>query len=112
MPDKSGRNDPCPCGSGKKFKQCCLLKVGGSGVKKKLKAVWVNKPAIPQGVNLMERTFGQAIAEAEKNPPSFLTPPLETSQPQPEETSVSEESAATSESQPEETSEPDESATS
>ncbi|HDP5041844.1 SEC-C metal-binding domain-containing protein, partial [Staphylococcus aureus] len=19
-----GRNDPCPCGSGKKFKQCCL----------------------------------------------------------------------------------------
>jgi len=18
-----GRNDPCPCGSGKKFKQCC-----------------------------------------------------------------------------------------
>ena len=21
-----GRNDPCPCGSGKKFKKCCLLK--------------------------------------------------------------------------------------
>ncbi len=21
---KTGRNDPCPCGSGKKFKQCCL----------------------------------------------------------------------------------------
>ncbi|WP_390884613.1 SEC-C metal-binding domain-containing protein [Aeromonas dhakensis] len=21
---KIGRNDPCPCGSGKKFKQCCL----------------------------------------------------------------------------------------
>jgi len=21
---KSGRNDPCPCGSGKKYKQCCL----------------------------------------------------------------------------------------
>jgi hypothetical protein len=20
-----GRNDPCPCGSGKKYKQCCLL---------------------------------------------------------------------------------------
>ncbi len=19
-----GRNDPCPCGSGKKFKKCCL----------------------------------------------------------------------------------------
>ena len=22
--DKVGRNDPCPCGSGKKFKKCCL----------------------------------------------------------------------------------------
>ena len=24
---KVGRNDPCPCGSGKKYKQCCLGKV-------------------------------------------------------------------------------------
>ena len=23
---KPGRNDPCPCGSGKKYKQCCLAK--------------------------------------------------------------------------------------
>ena len=22
--DKVGRNDPCPCGSGKKYKNCCL----------------------------------------------------------------------------------------
>ena len=21
--NKIGRNDPCPCGSGKKYKQCC-----------------------------------------------------------------------------------------
>jgi SEC-C motif-containing protein len=21
--EKVGRNDPCPCGSGKKFKKCC-----------------------------------------------------------------------------------------
>jgi uncharacterized protein YchJ len=21
---ESGRNDPCPCGSGKKFKKCCM----------------------------------------------------------------------------------------
>lgn len=26
--DKTGRNDPCPCGSGRKFKQCCL-QLGG-----------------------------------------------------------------------------------
>ena len=23
---RPGRNDPCPCGSGKKFKQCCASK--------------------------------------------------------------------------------------
>jgi preprotein translocase subunit SecA len=23
---KVGRNDLCPCGSGKKYKKCCLLK--------------------------------------------------------------------------------------
>lgn len=23
---KTGRNDPCPCGSGKKYKRCCLEK--------------------------------------------------------------------------------------
>ncbi|MEW5818456.1 MAG: PBPRA1643 family SWIM/SEC-C metal-binding motif protein [Spirochaetota bacterium] len=23
---KVGRNDPCPCGSGLKFKKCCLIK--------------------------------------------------------------------------------------
>jgi len=22
--EKIGRNDPCPCGSGKKYKHCCL----------------------------------------------------------------------------------------
>ncbi|WP_165227213.1 preprotein translocase subunit SecA [Aquisphaera insulae] len=26
---KVGRNDPCPCGSGKKFKACCMRKHGG-----------------------------------------------------------------------------------
>ncbi len=28
--DKVGRNDACPCGSGKKFKQCCMKLGGGS----------------------------------------------------------------------------------
>jgi len=27
---KPGRNDPCPCGSGKKYKKCCLKSEGGS----------------------------------------------------------------------------------
>lgn len=24
MADEPGRNDPCPCGSGKKYKHCCM----------------------------------------------------------------------------------------
>ena len=27
---KVGRNDPCPCGSGKKYKNCCMLKDQGN----------------------------------------------------------------------------------
>lgn len=26
-----GRNDPCPCGSGKKFKKCCLFRADSPG---------------------------------------------------------------------------------
>lgn len=29
MKKKVGRNDPCPCGSGKKFKKCCERKMIG-----------------------------------------------------------------------------------
>ena len=29
---QAGRNDPCPCGSGKKYKRCCLGK-GSPGLK-------------------------------------------------------------------------------
>lgn len=62
MDQKIGRNDPCPCGSGKKYKQCCLSKKTPSG-KRKLTAKWINAP---QGPNLMERTFGSAVDTAAK----------------------------------------------
>ena len=69
MNDKIGRNDPCPCGSGKKYKQCCLLKKAPGG-KRKLQAKWLNAP---DGPNLIERTYGQAIDAATKT----YTPPQE-----------------------------------
>ena len=64
MNKKIGRNDPCPCGSGKKYKQCCFLTKGGQGVKRKLTAKWINQP---KPTDLMERTFGAAIKEMEKH---------------------------------------------
>ncbi|MBQ2324968.1 MAG: SEC-C domain-containing protein [Clostridia bacterium] len=29
-PEKAGPNDPCPCGSGKKYKKCCGSLTGAS----------------------------------------------------------------------------------
>lgn len=31
-PEKPGRNDPCPCGSGKKYKRCCLAREGAASI--------------------------------------------------------------------------------
>jgi len=42
---KVGRNNPCPCGSGKKFKRCCL------GKKPREKIVMVGSPEPLQGVH-------------------------------------------------------------
>lgn len=34
MSKKTGRNDPCPCGSGKKYKNCCMKKEQENGAAK------------------------------------------------------------------------------
>jgi hypothetical protein len=62
MDKKLGRNDPCSCGSGKKYKHCCMLKQTKTGPRK-LKATWVNAPKAP---NLMDRTYGATLASSEK----------------------------------------------
>ncbi len=36
MNNKVGRNDPCPCGSGKKYKLCCMQKVQNDEFKQKI----------------------------------------------------------------------------
>ncbi|MGM0423742.1 MAG: type I methionyl aminopeptidase [Thermodesulfobacteriota bacterium] len=41
---KVGRNDPCPCGSGKKYKKCCLQKAEGPG--QDLKELYLKKHKI------------------------------------------------------------------
>jgi len=48
MNAKPGRNDPCSCGSGKKYKQCCL-KNSLPGGRRRFKATVLNaKGAIAQ----------------------------------------------------------------
>jgi uncharacterized protein len=74
MSDKPGRNDPCTCGSGKKYKSCCMNKPPLA--KKKITATKMTgverKP-----VDLMERTFGPAIERTWQGQPPI--PPEEVS---------------------------------
>lgn len=78
MNKKLGRNDPCRCGSGKKYKSCCFAKDNTPAHLRKIKATWI-KPAdasdnapLKQDVDLMERTFGahKSLMEKERLKPS------------------------------------------
>ena len=40
---KIGRNDPCPCGSGKKYKKCCAAVESGLDMTKTMDVVRFNK---------------------------------------------------------------------
>jgi tetratricopeptide (TPR) repeat protein len=58
---KQGRNDPCACGSGKKFKQCCASKpaqnVSPQALMQGLRTAWVNFEAqrFEQAKNICEQ---------------------------------------------------------
>src|SRR3954465_14025867 len=50
---KPGRNDPCPCGSGKKYKHCCLEKDQAAEL----------APAVAQRVALQAQKANQAAQQ-------------------------------------------------
>lgn len=67
MNNKVGRNDPCPCGSGKKYKNCHLPQERKpTGPKKFSAKVITSQPKGPIPVNLIERNYGAAIDAANK----------------------------------------------
>ena len=67
---KVGRNDPCPCGSGKKYKKCCEEKVK----QKKFNAQLLSEPPAQ---NRLSSLFQHNV----KNPPPKpLTETKETSE--------------------------------
>jgi hypothetical protein len=73
MTNKVGRNDPCPCGSGKKFKKCCEERLS----RKKLSATVLSAGAPEQTTQAASRisaNFFQNLAvpvptAAEHQPP-------------------------------------------
>jgi uncharacterized protein len=76
MTEKAGRNDPCPCGSGKKYKQCCLKNERPRGsAPRKFKATVIEGGGIfKKPPDLMQRTFGKAIEAAQQDEKPPLPP--------------------------------------
>ena len=60
--EKPGRNDPCPCGSGKKFKKCCEMKSGP----KKINAQVISPT---QGASKVSSLFLKKTVQNEKPAP-------------------------------------------
>ena len=77
---KPGRNDPCPCGSGKKFKKCCESQMLG-GRFKATKVESGSAASIQKSVGLSS-LFQSRLAETPKKP----LPPISETPPSPPET--------------------------
>mgnify|MGYP000010509993 CR=1 FL=1 len=70
-----GRNDPCPCGSGKKYKQCCLRKEREAEMRRQAQedlrageeqavheaASWLRSRSRMLGASLSEAFFGPGL---------------------------------------------------
>jgi hypothetical protein len=59
MNHRIGRNDPCPCGSGKKYKKCCL---GSEDAPQKESATWMDE----EGMHVVSKGQRPSIEEQER----------------------------------------------
>lgn len=57
---KPGRNDLCPCGSGKKYKQCCLKTEEAQATR----AANDRSEAVPRAIHWLMSMHGRAVREA------------------------------------------------
>lgn len=71
---KAGRNDPCPCGSGRKFKQCCEGKAS-TGEQYQVQGVTVSEAAAhPELLLTTQRVHGMRSYELHALNPKLLLP--------------------------------------
>jgi hypothetical protein len=64
---KPGRNDPCPCGSGRKYKQCCLAKAQAES-ESPGQLTWrrirrANEDLIPRMLRFVTQAYGEGAVE-------------------------------------------------
>lgn len=70
-----GRNDPCPCGSGKKYKKCCLLQDQQQAItarKAQQATVTTTKPTITSSERLAGSPDDTTAVEAANVPVSAI----------------------------------------
>ncbi len=79
---KAGRNDPCPCGSGKKYKNCCLGKIGFSSEPTAMETRGTPNLAT-DAINDMRRVAGNREFKSAEEFQSFLDSYLATRNSQP-----------------------------
>ncbi|HUD01261.1 MAG TPA: SEC-C metal-binding domain-containing protein [Rhabdochlamydiaceae bacterium] len=63
--EKVGRNDPCPCGSGKKFKKCCESKTQKKSI---------GSAQILSGTNKMSSFFQRHVTPISSPKPPEIPP--------------------------------------
>ena len=68
MGKKIGRNDPCPCGSGKKYKLCCINKMS----EEEIQALYLEQFELTKGLNEANKCYkildiGKRIIEHQQN---------------------------------------------
>ena len=68
MRKKIGRNDPCPCGSGKKYKLCCINKMS----EEEIQALYLEQFELTKGLNEVNKChkildLGKRIIEHQQN---------------------------------------------
>ena len=66
---KIGRNEPCPCGSGKKYKRCCLKTRGQSDSRSSVvespTTPWPNVPGLPADVKISAYAMAKMLQESD-----------------------------------------------
>ncbi len=60
--DRPGRNDPCPCGSGKKYKKCCLPKE--QETRREAQRPAPGNVPVERALEWLERRYPQQVTEA------------------------------------------------
>lgn len=66
---KPGRNDPCPCGSGKKYKKCCEAKDDAASAKK----LAAEQAALPDTLSPEDAEKSKKQADADARRAGFPT---------------------------------------